>query len=190
VKFSTFYGTRRSITTFTRAHHWSLSWAIWYSVHHFPTKMLYCFYPVFKSCDISVSIAPIYGLDDWGCGVWFLVWPGNVSLYHHIQNGSGVHPASYAMGIRDSFPGGKAAGAWSWPLTSNLVTRSKNEELHRHSPICLNGMVLSLKKHRDNFTCTFTFIYTIFMIIMCYPIRCCMIHVQLAQYYKINPGRV
>jgi len=22
------------------------------------------------------------------------------------------------MGIRDSFPGCKAAGAWSWPLTS------------------------------------------------------------------------
>jgi len=22
------------------------------------------------------------------------------------------------MGIRDSFPGGKAARAWSWPLTS------------------------------------------------------------------------
>jgi len=22
------------------------------------------------------------------------------------------------MGIRDFFPGGKAAGAWSWPLTS------------------------------------------------------------------------
>jgi hypothetical protein len=28
------------------------------------------------------------------------------------------HPASYPMGTRGSFPGGKAAGAWSWPLTS------------------------------------------------------------------------
>jgi hypothetical protein len=27
--------------------------------------------------------------------------------------------ASYPMGTRVSFPGGKAAGAWSWPLTSN-----------------------------------------------------------------------
>jgi hypothetical protein len=28
------------------------------------------------------------------------------------------HPTSYPMGTRDSFPGGKVAGAWSWPLTS------------------------------------------------------------------------
>jgi hypothetical protein len=28
-----------------------------------------------------------------------------------------AHPASYPMGNRGSFPGGKAAGAWSWPLT-------------------------------------------------------------------------
>jgi len=27
-------------------------------------------------------------------------------------------PASYPMGTMGSFPGGKAAGAWSWPLTS------------------------------------------------------------------------
>jgi hypothetical protein len=29
-----------------------------------------------------------------------------------------AHPDSYPMAIRDSFPGGKVAGAWSWPLTS------------------------------------------------------------------------
>jgi len=34
------------------------------------------------------------------------------------QNGSGAHPASYPMGTRGSFPGGKAVGAWSWPFTS------------------------------------------------------------------------
>jgi hypothetical protein len=28
-----------------------------------------------------------------------------------IQNGSGAHPASYAMDTRGSFPGGKTAGA-------------------------------------------------------------------------------
>jgi hypothetical protein len=43
---------------------------------------------------------------------------GNFSLHHRVQTGSGAHPASYPMGTRDSFPGGKAAGAWSWPLTS------------------------------------------------------------------------
>jgi hypothetical protein len=35
-----------------------------------------------------------------------------------VQNGSGAHPASYPMGTRGSFPGGKAVGAWRWPLTS------------------------------------------------------------------------
>jgi len=30
----------------------------------------------------------------------------------------GAHPASYPMAARSSFPGGKTAGAWSWPLTS------------------------------------------------------------------------
>jgi hypothetical protein len=43
---------------------------------------------------------------------------GNFSLHHRVQNGSGTNPASYPMGTSGSFPGGKAAGAWSWPLTS------------------------------------------------------------------------
>jgi hypothetical protein len=38
-------------------------------------------------------------------------------LHHRVQNGSGAHPASYQMSTRGSFPGGKAAGAWSWPIT-------------------------------------------------------------------------
>jgi hypothetical protein len=42
---------------------------------------------------------------------------GNFSVHHHVQNGSGAHPASYSVDTRGSFPGGKAAGAWSWPLT-------------------------------------------------------------------------
>jgi hypothetical protein len=33
---------------------------------------------------------------------------GNFSLYHRVQNGSWVHPASYSMDTRGSFPGGKA----------------------------------------------------------------------------------
>jgi uncharacterized integral membrane protein len=35
-----------------------------------------------------------------------------------VQNGSGVHPASYPMGTGGSYPGYKATGAWSWPFTS------------------------------------------------------------------------
>jgi hypothetical protein len=70
------------------------------------------------SCDISVSIALGYGLDEWGSGVRFLVGAGNFSLHHYVQNGSETHAASYLMGTRGSFPGGKVAGSWSWPLTS------------------------------------------------------------------------
>jgi hypothetical protein len=59
-----------------------------------------------------------YGLDDPGSRVRFPVGAGNFSLHHRIQNGSGAHPASYPMGARRSLLGGKAAGMWSWPLTS------------------------------------------------------------------------
>jgi hypothetical protein len=36
---------------------------------------------------------------------------------HRVQTGSGARPSSYPMGTKGS-PAGKAAGAWSWPLTS------------------------------------------------------------------------
>jgi hypothetical protein len=71
-----------------------------------------------KSRDSSVCIALGYGLDDRGCRVRFPAGAGDFSLHHRVQNGSGAHPASYSMGTGDSFPGGKAAGAWSWALTS------------------------------------------------------------------------
>jgi hypothetical protein len=72
-----------------------------------------------ESRDSSVHIALDYGMDDRDSRVRFPAEDGdNFSLHHHVQNGSGSHPASYRMGTRGSFPGGKAAGAWSWPLTS------------------------------------------------------------------------
>jgi hypothetical protein len=40
------------------------------------------------------------------------------SLLHRVQTSSGVHPASYPMGTGSSFPGGKAARTWGWPLIS------------------------------------------------------------------------
>jgi hypothetical protein len=40
------------------------------------------------------------------------------SFLHSVQTGSAAHPDSYPMGMWGSFIGGKAAGAWSWPLTS------------------------------------------------------------------------
>jgi hypothetical protein len=68
--------------------------------------------------DSSVGIALGCGLDYRGSRVRFPAGAGNFSLHHRVQNGSGAHPASYPIGTRGSFPGGKAAGAWRWPLTS------------------------------------------------------------------------
>jgi len=44
-------------------------------------------------------------------GVRVLVGAGKFSLHHHFQAGSEVRPASYPMGTRGGFPGGKAARA-------------------------------------------------------------------------------
>jgi len=65
-----------------------------------------------------ILIFPCFSLDDRGSRVRFPAAAGNFSFHHRVQNGSGAYPASYLMGIGGSFPGGKAAGAWSWPLTS------------------------------------------------------------------------
>jgi hypothetical protein len=39
------------------------------------------------------------------------------SIFHVVQIESGANPASYPLGTDGSLLGGKAAGAWSWPLT-------------------------------------------------------------------------
>jgi hypothetical protein len=64
-----------------------------------------------KSRHSSVGIALGYGLDDRGSRVRFSAGAGNFSPHHRVQNDSGAYPASYPMGIRGSFPGGKEAGA-------------------------------------------------------------------------------
>jgi hypothetical protein len=64
-----------------------------------------------QSRDSSVGIALGYGLDDWGSRFRVPAGAGNFSLHHRVQNGSVAHPASYPMGTRGSFSGGKAAGA-------------------------------------------------------------------------------
>jgi hypothetical protein len=81
--------------------------------------MLSCSYLVSRSQiffllmshDSSVGIALGYGLDDRGSRVRYPAGTGNFSLHHRVQNGSGAHPASYPMGTRDFFPGGKTAEA-------------------------------------------------------------------------------
>jgi hypothetical protein len=64
-----------------------------------------------KSRDSSVGIVLGYRPDRRGSRVRFPAGAGNFSLHHCVQNGSGAHLASYPMGTRVSFPGGKAARA-------------------------------------------------------------------------------
>jgi hypothetical protein len=64
-----------------------------------------------QSRDSSVGIALGYGLDDRGSGVRFPAGAGNFSLHHRVQHGSGANPASYLMGNRGCFLGGKSVGA-------------------------------------------------------------------------------
>jgi hypothetical protein len=85
------------ITVFTGGHHLSQI----NSVDSYLTK----------NRDSLVGIALGYGLEDRGSRVRFPAGAGNFSLHHRVQNGSGVHPASYPMDTRGSFPEGKAVGA-------------------------------------------------------------------------------
>jgi hypothetical protein len=84
------------------------------------------------SRDSSLGIATGYGLDNWGV---------EFSLLHNVQTGSGAHSA-YPMGTGVSFRGSKAAGAWSWPLTSNQCRDQENVDLYIYCPTRLHGVVL------------------------------------------------
>jgi hypothetical protein len=79
-----------------------------------------------------------YGLDDRGSRVQLPAGAGNFSLHHLIQNGSGAHPASYAMGTRGFSLGLKQPGleadhsppssaevknAWSYTSIPNTSSR-------------------------------------------------------------------
>jgi hypothetical protein len=55
--------------------------------------------------------------------------------------GSTQPPIQWVPG--GSFPGGKAAGAWSWPLTSSYCRGQENVDLYVHSPIRLHGVVFN-----------------------------------------------
>jgi hypothetical protein len=52
-------------------------------------------------------------------------------------------PNLLSNGYRGLFPGGKAAEAWSWPLTSNKCRGQENVGIYIHSPIRLHGLVLN-----------------------------------------------
>jgi hypothetical protein len=68
---------------------------------------------IIRSRDSSVSIAT-----GWTTGVRLPVGARDFSPLHVFQTGSGARPTSYPMDTGGSIRVGKAAGAWSWNLTS------------------------------------------------------------------------
>jgi hypothetical protein len=112
-----------------------------------------CFIHVwFLSRDRSVGIALSYRLDDRGSRVQFPAGTGNFSL-HHIQNGSGAHPASYPTGTRAPCLGVKRPGREADHSPPSSAEVKEWVGLHLHSPNTPSWRGAQLK-HRDNFTFT------------------------------------
>jgi hypothetical protein len=79
-----------------------------FSVVHYKEMFLYSYLHFTRA-----GIAQWYSAElraEW-TGVRVPAGTGNFSLHHRVQTGSGAHPASYPVGTRCCFPGGKAAGA-------------------------------------------------------------------------------
>jgi hypothetical protein len=86
------------------------------------------------SCrDSAVGIATGYGLDDRRGGVRVQVG-SKIIFSPHGSDRLWGSPSLLSNGTVDSFPGRKAAGAWSWPLTSNWCRGQANLDLYIHSP--------------------------------------------------------
>jgi hypothetical protein len=94
------------------------------------------------SRDSAVGIATGYGLDDWEVGVRVPVG-SRIFTSSCCPDWLWGPPNLLYNGFWDLFPGGKAAGAWSWPLTSNYCRGQENVDLYIHYPICLHGVVLN-----------------------------------------------
>jgi hypothetical protein len=112
--------------------------------------------------DSSIGIATGYGLDDRMNGIRFPAGPGNISLRHHVQTGSGTHPASYPMGNRGSFRGGEMGAAWKWPLISIWC---RGQRMRGAVLPLLQYVIMAwcLVKHREDFT----LLYFTFILIWC-----------------------
>jgi hypothetical protein len=74
-----------------------------------------------------------YGLDNRQTLVQFPALARYFSLHQSVQTGSGAHPTSCPVGTGGSITGDKAAGTWSWQLTSIYCRCQGRMELHVHS---------------------------------------------------------
>jgi hypothetical protein len=100
------------------------------------------FHNCYKWLGGRIAESALWWAVGWMPGVKFWSRVTDISLHEFISTGSGAHQCLVSNGYWGAiFPGGKAAGAWSW-LTTHLylVPRSTMEEQSLHSPICLHGI--------------------------------------------------
>jgi hypothetical protein len=76
-------------------------------------------------------------------GVRDLAGSGNFSFQHHVKNGSGSHPAFYAVGTRGSFSGIKVAGCEADHSPPSSVEVKNVWNYTSTPPVCLHGVMLS-----------------------------------------------
>jgi hypothetical protein len=142
IKYTTFSSFSSSLSTYLiyLSSHWSLFERIYLFLH------------------VGARIAQWYsaGLRAGWPGVWIQGETGNFSVHYRVQTGSGANPASYWMDTT-----GKAAGGWSWPLTSIHCRCQECVELYLHFPTTPSWCDAQLK-YRDKFTCTCLFLWVIF----------------------------
>jgi hypothetical protein len=106
---------------------------------HSLTSLAICFQ---VSRDSSVGAATGYWLDDRGVGVRVPVgW--RIFTSPCRPDRLWASPNLLSDGCRELFPGGKAAGAWSWPFTSSKCRGQENVDLYIHSPMHLHGIMLN-----------------------------------------------
>jgi len=81
---------------------------------------------------------------------WSLSFKFSNQNFICISQPSGAHPSSYPVGTRISYPGGKAAGEWIWPLASVMC---RDQEMSGAIPPIPQyfSMAWCLVKHRNTF---------------------------------------
>jgi hypothetical protein len=92
--------------------------------------------------NIAVGIVADYGLDSRGVGVHVLVG-ANFCPFHIVDTSSGVLPASYPKGTRDSFPGDKSGQGVMLTTYFQLLPMFRIPGSVHPLLICLRGVVLN-----------------------------------------------